>query len=351
MFAKHLTHLLSLGCALTACATTASDDATDSAQAITDIPILGVRWTPNTTITTGIQDHSKINTESEVICNGGFSLSYDLHLTNVMQNRMHIQSVTVHFHSDFVNGEGHRYTGTRVFLGALRFYSQDGTPADVFIDLSNLGGFGNGNTVNIPVNADLEALKIAPDGLPVVGMDITASTNRLDNVNDGFDTCTANDIPYIEPQGVPGMNADFSINGPIANAWSQAVGWVAINGSTQQGVVHTWPRGGCFIQNFHAPDPGASGGIMWRGGAGSAFWMHGQVFKKYVRYCDTQNLGCPVGPEQTNGCRWWQDFEGGRVSFDRCPGGMDHSSERCLVNGGQPGGQQNDEELDNSIFP
>jgi len=114
-----------------------------------------------------------------------------------------------------------------------------------------------------------------------------------------------------------------------ANGGGARVGWVAVNANvpgalgSDFGVVHEWPRAGCFIQNFNSPDPGANGGIMWSPAHG-AWWMRGQVFKKYVYRTDTQHLGCPTGPEQNNGsasspaCMWWQDFEGGRVTYDRC---------------------------------
>jgi hypothetical protein len=337
--------LLFFGCALAACT---SNDAPVSHKvaAVTDVPVLGVPWTRDTTITTGWQDHSDLNTATEFACKGGYSVSYDLHLTNVMQNSMHIVGVTVHVATDYGG-----YSGNRVYFGGLRFYSQDGTPADIAIDVSPRGSLGNGQSFYIPVDADISAWKTAPDGGLVVGMEINSDNSHLDAVSDGYSPCGNDDAPYLEPQGVPGMNSDFSMNWSIANAWSSPVGWVAINGSTAYGAVHTWPRGGCYIQNFHAPDPGASGGIMWSPNTG-AHWMHGQVFKKYVRYCDTQNLGCPVGPEQNNGsCRYWQDFEGGRVTYDRCPGGYDHSQERCQVAGGAPWGNQNDDELDDSIFP
>ena len=91
-----------------------------------------------------------------------------------------------------------------------------------------------------------------------------------------------------------------------------AVGAPAVGPNTANGYVHPWPNGTCLTQNFHnAASPGDSGALVYSVRGRRAFWLRGQVFKKFTFLTNSSRMGCPVEDEvaEGDGC-FRMTFEG-----------------------------------------
>jgi|GEM_PF-3694578 len=91
-----------------------------------------------------------------------------------------------------------------------------------------------------------------------------------------------------------------------------AVGTPAISSNTADGYVHPWPNATCLTQNFYnGASPGESGALVYSVRSRRAYWLRGQVYKKFTFFTNNSQMGCPVEDEiaEGNGC-YRMTFEG-----------------------------------------
>jgi hypothetical protein len=117
----------------------------------------------------------------------------------------------------------------------------------------------------------------------------------------------------------------------IYNAFGgHLVGAPAVSPNTAHGYVHPWPNATCLTQNFYnAQSPGESGALVYSVQSKRAYWLRGQVYKKFTFFTNNSRMGCPVADEvnEGNGC-YSMTFEGANDDGNRTVrwcGGQDPS--------------------------
>lgn len=91
------------------------------------------------------------------------------------------------------------------------------------------------------------------------------------------------------------------------------VGTPAVSGNTFGGFVHPWPNATCLTQNFYNHgSPGESGALVYSANSGKAYWLRGQIYKKFTFFTNNSRMGCPIADEvnEGNGC-YSMTFESG----------------------------------------